>query len=297
MRDEGNTESHGGGGDPSVGVMGAICTGVARLGACDAEADVRVDQIWARIDDLRLADPSLELAKPEGTPSSSSSAVAQLGDGLEGDEHRPAAQDRLVEVGQLGPRHEIGAEYTGVDHDGTGRSRRAAHSAMAARKARPSSSSTPSMSMSACGGRGRARLSNSSTGSSRCSSSWALWSPWVDISSQGTRACARGNLRIFRLTSEGSPGDVVEVGGDVGVLAGDDVLVAESRGRGGVAESGHDRSQGSAGGGGEGGPGVSQVVKAESFEADLLDRRVPDHRFRRPRPAELQIVSGSPLPV
>lgn len=81
---------------------------------------------------------------------------------------------------------------------------------------------------------------------------------------------------VSLILSEGSAGDAVQVGRDVGVLAGDDVLVAQRGRRGSVAESGHEGSQGSAGGGGEGGAGVSQVVEAESFEADLLDRRVPD---------------------
>ena len=55
-----------------------------------------------------------------------------------------------------------------------------------------------------------------------------------------------------------------QCGGDLLVASFDGVLVAQRHGWGGVSDPGHEVGEGRSGGGGEGGPGVAQVVATSS---------------------------------
>ena len=87
-----------------------------------------------------------------------------------------ASVSRVAEAGQLLP-----AVCREVENDDRATGSPPAHASRAARKAAPSWSLRSSMTISSCGGSGRARRRSSSTGSSRLSL-WRGWTGSVDIS-------------------------------------------------------------------------------------------------------------------
>jgi hypothetical protein len=149
---------------------GPLCQRMAPRFAVGAESGIDDDELGSGVHDRRALNLGFEPEHASVAPSSTKRAVAQFRDGLERDQCRAAGDDRRVALREVCARDEIGAEDVRVDDD-----RPAwptlAHDSTAARKAAPSSSSMSSMTISLCGGKGRARRRSSSTGSSRCCSS------------------------------------------------------------------------------------------------------------------------------
>jgi len=153
--DERDSDPDCGRGDPAVSV-------VLALGECMADRDtIRAQlctyryELRASVYDLRALDLCVELQHPRGPPASAERAIAQLRDRLEGDECRPARDDRRVALSQPRCRDQISAEDIGVDDDRAARRVRG-HDWTAARKASPSSSLRSSITISAWSGSARA---------------------------------------------------------------------------------------------------------------------------------------------
>lgn len=76
--------------------------------------------------------PTGAAATEAGDIDASIASAGSTGNGLERDDRRPTSQDRLVEIRQHGPRHEVSAEDAGVDYDGAARRWPGDHSARGA---------------------------------------------------------------------------------------------------------------------------------------------------------------------
>lgn len=115
--DQRNTEPKSGSRDPAIGVVLALAQGVTDPLAGDAKLGVDADEVAAGVHDLGASDLSLHAPKPRVAPTSEERAVANLGDGLEGDELGAAEQQRFVAERERGVGDETSAEHVGVDDD------------------------------------------------------------------------------------------------------------------------------------------------------------------------------------
>jgi hypothetical protein len=156
--------------DPAVGGVGALCEGVAACFAVGAELSVNDDELRSGVDDLGSLNLGLEPEHAGVPPAAAKRAVAEFGGGLERDQRWATSDDRRVAVRERCSWHQIRAEDVCIDDDRPAWPS-VAHDSTAATNAAPSSSSMSSMTISSCGGNGRARGRSSSTGSSRCRSS------------------------------------------------------------------------------------------------------------------------------
>ena len=137
--------------------------------AVGAKLCVDGDELGAAVNNLNPLKLRLQPEHPSVAPASTDPAVPQLSSRVERDECGPARDEQGIAFCEPRPGNEIRAEDVRVDDDRSARPDRA-HDSTAARKAAPSSSLRSSITISSCGGRGRARRRSSSTGSSRCSS-------------------------------------------------------------------------------------------------------------------------------
>jgi len=169
VRHEWDRKTDRSGGDPAVGGMSLLGERVAGRLAVGAELCVDDNELRAAVNNLNPLKLRFQPEHPSVAPASTDPAVPQLSSGLERDERGPARDERGIAFCKPRPGNEVRAEDVRVDDDWSARPDRA-HDSTAARKAAPSSSLRSSITISSCGGSGRARRSSSSTGSSRCSS-------------------------------------------------------------------------------------------------------------------------------
>jgi hypothetical protein len=121
-------------------------------------------ELRAALNDLDPLDLRLHPEHPRLAPAAAYPAIRELRSRLERDECQPTGDQRRVALDEPRSRDPIRAEDVRVDDDRPAGPDRA-HDSMAARKAASSSSLRSSITISSCGGSGRARLSSSSTGS------------------------------------------------------------------------------------------------------------------------------------
>jgi hypothetical protein len=75
---ERDAETDGGGGDPTIGVVISLSQGMTGALAIDAELGVGRDEVGTGVDDLRGADPGVELHHPGPSPMAEHGAVPEL---------------------------------------------------------------------------------------------------------------------------------------------------------------------------------------------------------------------------
>ena len=161
------SQTHGGGGYPPVGIVFTLRQGLSRSARSRPGAARRPERGQDPCAPFSRPDSSLRAPAFACSPLAAESAIAQLSGRLKGNEGRSSDDYRLTTPGQRRTTHEISSEHVvsmtiGTSLNGDG------HSCKAARNAAPSSSSRSSMTISSCGGSGRARRNSSSMGSSRC---------------------------------------------------------------------------------------------------------------------------------